>query len=84
MHVSEYGKTAADKPERAREIRTGAPNAVAKGGKLAVESTAHGTNGEFYDLMHCSQERWRTHHADGSRPAAFCRGEFIELLVNSS
>jgi len=61
LYVSEYGKTASDSPDRAREIRTGSFNAVAKGGKLAVESTAHGTGGEFYDLI----ERAKKHQEAG-------------------
>jgi len=61
LHVSEYGKTAADSPDRAREIRTGAFNPVAKRGKLAVESTLHGTGGEFYDLI----ERAKKHQESG-------------------
>jgi hypothetical protein len=60
LHISEYGKIAADSPERAREIRTGAFNAVAKSGKIAVESTAHGTGGEFYDLVQRAEATQKT------------------------
>lgn len=49
LHVSEYGKISVDNPDGAKEIKTGAFNAVPIGkGVLAVESTAHGTSGEFY------------------------------------
>lgn len=51
LHVSEYGKTSVDKPDTAREIKTGSFPAVHAGNYLAVESTAHGTSGEFYDLV---------------------------------
>lgn len=51
LHISEFGRISADSPETARGIRTGAFNAVAKGGKVWVESTAHGSGGEFYDLV---------------------------------
>lgn len=50
LHVSELGKIAAKYPERAKEIRTGAFEAVAKGQQIFVESTAEGREGEFYDL----------------------------------
>lgn len=50
LHVSELGKIAAKYPERAKEIRTGAFEAVAKGQSIFVESTAEGREGEFYDL----------------------------------
>jgi hypothetical protein len=50
LHVSEYGKTSVDRPKVATEIKTGAMQAVPLDGWLALESTAHGTNGEFYTL----------------------------------
>jgi hypothetical protein len=50
LHVSELGKIAAKYPEKAKEIRTGAFEAVATGQKIFVESTAEGREGEFYDL----------------------------------
>jgi hypothetical protein len=50
LHVSEYGKICAKYPEKAREIRTGAFNAVPKDGDLTVESTAEGMSGDYYDL----------------------------------
>lgn len=50
LHVSEYGKTSAKFPEKAREIKTGALNTVHVGQQIFVESTAEGQAGEFYDL----------------------------------
>lgn len=50
LHVSEYGKIAADFPKKAKEIRTGAFNAVALDQEITVESTAEGMEGEFYNL----------------------------------
>ena len=50
LHVSEYGKIAAKRPDNAKEIKTGAFEAVAAGQKIFVESTAEGREGEFYDL----------------------------------
>lgn len=55
LHVSEYGKIAARYPEKAKEIKTGALNAVHAGQQIFVESTAEGRQGEFYDL--CEQAR---------------------------
>jgi hypothetical protein len=51
LHVSEYGKIALNSPETANAIKTGAFNAVAKSGKVYVESTAHGAQGEFYEMV---------------------------------
>lgn len=51
LHVSELGKIAAKYPEKAKEIRTGAFEAVAAGQKIFVESTAEGREGEFYDMV---------------------------------
>jgi hypothetical protein len=50
LHVSEMGKTAAKAPEKAREIITGAFNAVPRDGIITVESTAEGQSGSFYDM----------------------------------
>lgn len=48
--ISEYGKVSAATPEKAREIKTGALNAVGIGQQIFVESTAEGKSGEFYEL----------------------------------
>lgn len=55
LHISEYGKTSTDNPEAAREIKTGAIQAVPATGRIWVESTAHGTSGEFCDMVRRSQ-----------------------------
>lgn len=60
LHVSEYGKISAESPDTAKGIRTGAFNAVAKTGKIFVESTAHGVGGEFYDLVQRAGSAGRT------------------------
>ena len=62
LHISEFGKTAAEKPEVAMEIVTGALNTVAPGQIIKVESTSHGTNGLFYDMV----ERAKKKLAEGS------------------
>jgi hypothetical protein len=50
VHVSEYGKICAKYPMKAREIKTGTLNAIHAGQLVAVESTAEGRHGEFFDL----------------------------------
>jgi hypothetical protein len=50
LHVSEYGKMCAKFPEKAREVRTGALNTVHTGQFIAIESTAEGKTGHFFDL----------------------------------
>lgn len=51
LHVSEIGRTAQMKPEVAKEIRVGSITAVPQSGKIWVESTGHGTSGEFFDMV---------------------------------
>ena len=51
LHVSEFGPIAAERPEKAREIRSGALSAVHAGQMIHVESTAKGTAGEFYEMV---------------------------------
>ena len=48
LHVSEFGKICAAYPEKAREIVTGAAEAVPKGGVFTIESTAEGATGYFH------------------------------------
>lgn len=49
LHVSEFGKICAKFPDKAREIVTGAFEAVAAGNIITIESTAEGAYGYFYD-----------------------------------
>ncbi|MCK4871051.1 MAG: terminase [Gammaproteobacteria bacterium] len=51
LHISEFGKIAARRPDRAREIRTGALNTVAPGCYVFIESTGEGKGGEFFDYV---------------------------------
>jgi hypothetical protein len=55
LHVSEYGKIAARKPEVAREIRTGAFNTVGPENFIFVESTAEGSEGDYYEMCQEAQ-----------------------------
>lgn len=50
LHVSELGKIAIKFPEKARELKTGAFEAVGKNNKITIESTAEGKTGLFYEL----------------------------------
>lgn len=49
LHVSEFGKICAKYPEKAREIVTGAFEAVSTDGFSTIESTAEGRAGYFFD-----------------------------------
>jgi hypothetical protein len=49
LHVSEFGKICAKYPEKAKEIVTGAFEAVASDCVITIESTAEGRAGYFYD-----------------------------------
>lgn len=48
LHVSEYGKICAKQPEKAKEIKSGSLNTLAKGQFGFIESTAEGRSGDFY------------------------------------
>ena len=50
LHVSELGKIAKKYPEKARELKTGAFQAVGKNSRITIESTAEGNYGMFYDM----------------------------------
>lgn len=50
LHISEFGKICAKYPDKAREIVTGALNAIAPGQYVFIESTAEGREGYFYDM----------------------------------
>jgi hypothetical protein len=51
LHISEFGKIAAERPDNASEIIAGALNTLKPGNRIVVESTAHGTSGAFYDMV---------------------------------
>lgn len=56
LHVSEFGKTCAQAPAKAKEIVTGAFNAVEAGQFIAVESTAEGEGGQFHDMVMAAKQ----------------------------
>lgn len=60
LHISEFGKICARYPEKAREIVTGAFEAVhtqTKDAMMFVESTAEGRSGYFFDFCQAAQKR---------------------------
>lgn len=57
LHVSEYGKICAKYPEKAREILSGAAEAVSINGIATFESTAEGRQGLFFDLSQTAEKQ---------------------------
>lgn len=55
LHVSEFGKICAKFPHKAEEVVTGSFQAVPSSGVIVVESTAEGTDGEFYKMCQRAQ-----------------------------
>lgn len=56
LHISEFGKICAKYPDKAREIVTGAFEAVGLDGKITLESTAEGKSGYFYDYCQTAEK----------------------------
>lgn len=57
LHVSELGKISKKWPLKAKEIITGAFEAVPKNGYIDIESTAEGIGGEFYDICQAAMPK---------------------------
>ena len=55
LHVSEFGKICRKYPDKAKEIVTGAFEAVGLANSITVESTAEGQAGYFYDYCQEAQ-----------------------------
>ena len=55
LHVSEFGKICATNGAKAEEIVTGAFEAVGEGGRITIESTAEGQEGDFYRMSQEAQ-----------------------------
>lgn len=51
LHISEFGKICAQWPKKAKEIITGSIPAVVPSGRIDIESTAEGEEGEFYEMF---------------------------------
>lgn len=57
LHVSEFGKICAKYPDKAREIVTGAFEAVAADCVVTIESTAEGRAGYFFDFSQSAEKQ---------------------------
>ena len=57
LHVSEFGKICAKAPYKAREIVTGAFEAVAADCFITIESTAEGRAGYFFDYSQSAEKQ---------------------------
>lgn len=56
LHISEFGKICAARPDRAEEVVRGSiPTVPTHGGMLFIESTAEGRSGHFYNMTSKSQ-----------------------------
>ena len=63
LHISEFGKICKKYPEKAKEIVTGALQAVGAGNRITIESTAEGREGYFYEYAETARallERGKT------------------------
>lgn len=56
LHVSEFGKICRKFPDKAKEIVTGAFEAVGQGNQVTLESTAEGREGYFFDYCTSAQK----------------------------
>lgn len=56
LHVSEFGKICKQFPEKAKEVVTGAFEAVGVDGEITIESTAEGKEGYFYQYSNDSKK----------------------------
>lgn len=61
LHVSEFGKICAKYPDKAREIVTGAFEAVPLDGIATLESTAEGRQGYFFEYCQTAQKDQLSH-----------------------
>lgn len=57
LHISEFGKICAKRPDRAEEVVRGSiPTVPTHGGMLFIESTAEGRSGHFYNMTTKAQK----------------------------
>ena len=56
LHISEFGKSCAKYPAKAKEIITGSLPA-AEQGKVTIESTAEGQEGRFFEMVQEAKDR---------------------------
>lgn len=66
LHVSEFGKICAKFPHKAREIVTGAFEAVAADCFVTIESTAEGRAGYFFEYSQTAEKQAKLGHRLGA------------------
>ena len=71
LHVSELAKIAKKYPEKARELKTGAFQAIGKNSKITIESTAEGKAGLFYELWQKAVLKQKLCEAEGVELSPF-------------
>ena len=71
LHVSELAKIAKKYPEKARELKTGAFQAIGKNSKITIESTAEGKAGLFYEMWQKAVMKKRLCEAEGVQLSPF-------------
>lgn len=71
LHVSELAKIAKKYPEKARELKTGAFQAIGKNSKITIESTAEGKAGLFYELWQKAVMKQDLCKAEGAQLSPF-------------
>lgn len=57
LHVSELGKIAKRSPEKAKELKTGAFQAVSVNNKITIESTAEGKSGLLWEIWQRAEKK---------------------------
>ena len=57
LHVSEFGKICAKDPAKAKEVRTGSLPTVQAGNFWFIESTAEGSEGDFFEMCKAAEAR---------------------------
>lgn len=62
LHISEFGKICYRYPDKAEEIVTGAIESVPSNGIVAIESTAEGNYGHFYNYCMDAMQRQESGH----------------------
>jgi len=62
LHVSELAKIAKTNPEKARELKTGAFQAVSAKNKITIESTGEGPSGLFFEMWTKAERKQKLGH----------------------
>lgn len=91
LHISEFGKICAERPDRAREIVTGALNTVHQGNYIWIESTAEGAHGYFYDMVeeakgleHHTKMDYKLHFFPWYEDPKYSLDEHVELNTEAT